>query len=541
MIPTARALAEAIGSDGLATILRLAPAGILAQAPDGSLLYANEEAARFFRFDTVEALLRAGPAAAGARFEVFDADDRPLPPDRYPARVALRGHEAAPLVIRFRDRATGEEGWNLVRAAPVFGEGGAIRCAVTVWHDVTEAKRAERAARFLADAGEQLESSRDLHATLRGIVVAAVPVLGDLCALDLLEADGSVRRVAAHHVDPELDALLRRLEERGPCVRGTASVIEAGEPELVPEIAPSRLDEIEGDAAYRAALRQLAPRSYLAVPLKVQGRTLGALALVVTSGARRYGEADVALAQDLARRAALALENAKLLEATQAAVRSRDDFLAMASHDLKNPLGVVTMNASILERVVTADPACRTLRLVDGIRRAGEQMQRLIEDLLDVASVEAGQLRLEPVEVQASELLAEVAALHGPTAATRSVELVSDASDAGPVRCDRQRVLQVLGNLVANALRYAPPGTRVRLAAARAGDVVQVSVADQGPGIRPDELPRIFERYYRGGDKGGTGLGLFIARALVEAHGGRLDAEAPPGGGSRFRFTLPAG
>jgi signal transduction histidine kinase len=154
--------------------------------------------------------------------------------------------------------------------------------------------------------------------------------------------------------------------------------------------------------------------------------------------------------------------------------------------------------------------------------------------------LEAGQLRLAPVEVAAAELLAEAASLLGPSAASQGVELVAEGDGAARVRCDRQRVLQVLGNLVGNALRYAPPGSRVWLRAAPVGDAVELSVTDQGPGIPPEELPRIFDRFYRSGAKGKTGLGLFIARAIVEAHGGALAVDAPPGGGCTFRLTLPA-
>jgi signal transduction histidine kinase len=239
---------------------------------------------------------------------------------------------------------------------------------------------------------------------------------------------------------------------------------------------------------------------------------------------------------------ALAAENARLFAGARQATLARDRMLSVVAHDLRNPLALVAMNAEMLAELLDpdADPYQReTVRIV---RSAAERMQRLIEDLLDVSRIEHGTFSLERSETPVAELLAEAERLLRPLARARGVALaVAAAPPGGRVRADAGRLIQVLSNLGGNALKFTPAGGRVEVAAVAEGDALKVSVADTGPGIPPEVLPHVFGAFWQAEerDRRGVGLGLWIARSIVEAHGGRIWVDAREGEGSTFHFTVP--
>lgn len=244
------------------------------------------------------------------------------------------------------------------------------------------------------------------------------------------------------------------------------------------------------------------------------------------------------LVRELTAEAPTVAEASPDLVAARAAAAARDEFLQIASHDLRNPLGVVALNAELLEQLPLAGEE-RARRLVGGIRRAAAQMSRLVSDLLDVAALDAGQLGLVRTELDAGAVVREVVEQLRERATVAGVTVVAEVEGAVPVRADRGRLLQILGNLAENALRVSPAGESIELSARATATGAELTISDRGPGLAAGEEARLFQRFQRGAKGGRVGLGLAIARGLVEAHGGALTWEPRAGGGSVFRIRLP--
>jgi signal transduction histidine kinase/DNA-binding response OmpR family regulator len=407
------------------------------------------------------------------------------------------------------------------------------------------AERAQRRAAFLAEASRVLASSFDTSTTLAQLARLAVPELADLCIVDVAEGDDAYRQVGAAHVDPEKEGMLRSVSP-GERTRNhpLARMFGAGEPVLLSEVSDEFIAQIGGGRAVEELVGVIGPRSAMVVPLRAGDRPIGGLTLVSSESGRRYGSDDLTLAQELAHRAALAVENAQLFAQAQAATRARDEMLAVVAHDLRNPLSTISLGAELLLDTTPEDPANAFQRRHLGtVKRSAERMNRLIQDLLDVSRITGGKMTLAPKDEDASLLMAEAAAMLRPLAEARGITFQArGATELPRLRMDGARVMQVISNLVGNALKFTPEGGSVTLAAAHEGGEVRISVVDTGSGISPEQLPHVFGRFWQANeaDRRGLGLGLTIARGIVEAHGGRIWVESEVGAGSIFHFTLPA-
>jgi signal transduction histidine kinase len=309
------------------------------------------------------------------------------------------------------------------------------------------------------------------------------------------------------------------------------------------DISDELLARVAQNEEHLAILRDLALASYIVVPISAHDRVLGALSLATSRhSGRRYGASELALAEHLGRRAGLAIQNAQLYREAQESVRLRQQMLAVVSHDLRNPLSAVKLAAELVKQRGLDQNDPRQIKHAETIHRSASRMEHLIGDLLDMASIHAGKLKIERRSEQVDVLVHEAAEANEPIAAAQGIgfTIAADLPDLS-VECDRERVLQVFSNLLGNAFKFCRRGDGVTLRAVRDGREVRFEVSDSGPGIPVEERPHIFEPYWsaeRHGRKG-TGLGLFITRGVVEAHGGRIWVESEPGRGTTFFFTLP--
>jgi PAS domain S-box-containing protein len=407
-----------------------------------------------------------------------------------------------------------------------------------------EAENSQKRASLLAEASRVLSASFDYQTTLAALVRLAVPALADYCALDIVEAEDTFERIGEAHVDPAKSLLLREvarfpksaLTARHPLMR----VMATGAPVLESDITPAFIRASFAEAGQRRVVEALEPRSLICVPLVASGKPLGALTLVTSGSGRRYDIADLSLAADLARRAAIVVEHARLFHEAQQATRARDDVLAVVAHDLRNPLNTVTMAVSLMLET-TPPERVEERRQVEILRRAADRMNRMIQDLLDVKRMESGRLTTDLKPELPAMLINDTIDMLRPLAAGSTIRLEADIEDdLPPVLADAARVQQVLSNLVGNAVKFTPRSGRITVCAEHIDGEVRFGVIDTGPGIPAEQLPHIFGRFWQAkSDHRGIGLGLAIAKGIVEAHNGRIWVESHVGLGSTFYFTLP--
>ncbi|HKO53537.1 MAG TPA: ATP-binding protein [Polyangiaceae bacterium] len=446
--------------------------------------------------------------------------------------------------------------------APIRNEAGEMVGVVLVFRDVTELKRHENQNAFLAQAGEALVASLDYEATLATVARFAVPRLADWCAVDLVEpGTSSIKQVAVAHVDP---AKVRYAEDLGlsyptppDAPTGVPQVIRTGKSELYPEIPSELLEAGARDAEHLRIIRGLELKSAMVVPLRARGRTFGAMTFVYADSDRRYTIEDLGFAEDVARRASMAIENSIALkdaddardrerwlrEEAERTNRLKDDFMATVSHELRTPLNAILGWTLILRgRSIDAETD-RALAIVERNARA---QAKLIEDVLDLSRIVSGKLTLHlgPTSVAAAARAAMETVT--PAADAKGIKVVSEIlGEASSITADADRLQQVIWNLLSNAIKFTPKDGRVLLRVFRENSDVCVSVKDSGEGIRSDMLSAIFEPFQQADASttrrhGGLGLGLAIVKQLVSAHGGSVEAHSDgPGKGAVFTVRLP--
>ena len=643
----------------LRVILARVADGITVQDEHGRLVYANDAAARLTGFDSSDELLATPVEDVLRRFEILSDDGKPFPLERLPGRRVLETSESAEATLCYRIKATGEERWTIVQGTPVFTPDGTI-LAVNVFHDITERKRAEERARFMANASRLLNESLDYERTLAELGRLTVPALADFCLLDIVQDGGSLREIVLAHVDPEKEEILHELRRRYGVARNEAHPatrgLQSGKPVLIKEMTEDILAASAFDDEHLELYHQLDLLSYLVVPLVARGRTLGTISLGTSASGHRYDEDDLLLVQELADRAATAVDNARVYGEVErraravqalevvgdgvalidrsgvvrlwnpaaaaitgiesddvvgnaaaeaipgwnelaasvpvvgrsegASVRPRalpfghgdreawvsisgvafddgtvfafrdvteerlldrlkSDFLATVSHELRTPLAAIYGAVRTLNRdgppLADSDRAA----LMEMIESAAERLARIVDDILVAGQLEAGQLQLAVTRCDVAEVARAVvsaARLTAPEAI--EIDLVAPKQVA-PVLADPDKVVQVLGNLVENAVKYSPDGglVVVRLEKRRPR-TLRISVVDEGLGVPPPDRERIFEKFYRldpNLTRGvrGSGLGLYVCRELVERMGGQIWLEPRSGKGSTFVAELP--
>jgi len=632
----------------LETIMRTVDEGIIVQGTDAERLYANDSAARIIGFDSAEDLLRADRDEVLDRFEILDDRRHPLPAAGLPGRQALDGRSAERLIC-YRIKATGEERWSFVRANPIHDESGSVVASVSVIHEITKERRAEERVRFLARAGELLNQTLAIDETLGSLADLAVPEFAGHVTVDLYEG-GVLRCIGARHRDPELTELMLDLrKEYPPTVEDhpVQRALRTGAPQFVADVQ-AEAEAMAHDTRHVEAIRKLGNESGIVVPLIARGRTFGAITFGSVPPQPPFDEADVALATELGRRAAAALDNALLYEQAQARAHAADalefvddgvflvdrdgivqlwnpaaartfrvraeraigrdvrelipdwgtlaaqtlaargmqavpvtvkgderwlsasavafsggtvfafrditdqraveqlrsDFVSTVSHELRTPLAAIYGAALTLQREDVRLEESQRTGLLGVISSEADRLARIVNDILWASRLDSGQMGIAIEKCDAEAISAQVAnALRAHLPAGISLDV--DAEPELPaVAADPDKLRQVLTNLIDNAIKYSPDGGHVYVLVTRSGNRIRFRVQDEGLGVPPTEQSLIFEKFFRLDPQltrgvGGTGLGLYICRELVQRMHGRIGVNSDGRSGSTFWVELP--
>ena len=461
-------------------------------------------------------------------------------PDR-PALVRLwRAEHAEPAEIRIGAR------WFRATASAVRDRWGARLGVVVVLTETTERREAEEAQRFLAEASMLLASSLDYRTTLASIARLIVRSLADFCEIALANDQGDVTRVEIVHAQPELEPLVAELEELAGEEAAWRDgmfdrVLRTGRP-----TAAAVPDPLAGKHDHPRApiLRTVAPVSVMMVPLFARGRMLGVITFAATGDRRHYGDVDLRLAEELVRRAALAVDNARLYEAALVANKAKADFLAVMSHELRTPLNAMLGYADLMEHEIAGPVTGGQREQLSRIKLSGRHLLTLIDEVLTFTRLEAGKEAIFVERADAAVLAREAAAIAEPLAAARGLALRLELPEhAVAALTDPSKVRQILVNLLSNAVKFTEKGS-VELSVGSDDRTVRFDVRDTGIGIAPDYVEKIFDPFWQVEQTqtrrvGGSGLGLSVVRRLARMLGGDVTVRSTPGDGSTFSLILP--
>jgi PAS domain S-box-containing protein len=432
---------------------------------------------------------------------------------------------------------------------PLTDSAGNIVGVNVVAEEVTERRQAERMARLLADASIQLAELNDPASTLRKVADVAVPVFADWCGIHMVDEDGVLRPLVAAHTDPEKVRLVHESWERNPLrpgsPHGILKVLESGEPELVEDFTEALRQSVSYNEEHLRALRELDLTSFICVPLQSRGKALGVLTFATAESGRRFGPEHLLIAEELGRRAAVAIDNAGLYQELRQADRRKDEFLATLAHELRNPLAPLRNGLSILKLIGDGNRQVtgQTLAMMD---RQLAQMVRLIDDLLDVSRITRGRLELRKERVELAAVLHDAVESTRPLIESLGHEIaVTLPAEPLLLEADSTRLAQLFSNLLNNAAKYTERGGRIWLTAEQQGDEAIVRVRDTGIGIPREKLLDVFEMFEQvdpslDRSRGGLGIGLTLVKRLVELHGGRVEAHSDGlGRGTELVVCLP--
>ncbi len=515
----------------LAEIIGISSDAIICIGSDHRIMFFNEGAVRIFGYAADEVigqsleLLLPADARAGHRRHIEQFVASPITARRMGERQEISGL-----------RKNGEE-FPAEAAIAKLRSGNEVFASV-VLRDVTERKRAERRQQFLVEVSELLASSLELRETLGLLARLWIPSLAEFTVVEVTHRGESYHLRAARQLDGGLD------ESPITVTAGTRLPDVAG----VEQSAARPVTVVSVDAAleaiplcYRQEATQLGACIAVSASLVRGGEIFGRV-LAFNCRQPSLLSGDLTLIDDLARHASMAVENARLHDEVQWALRARDDTLSVVSHDLRNPVNAVKMLAGAVLRPSSAEPLPAAVAdQVRVIQSAAQQMDTLIQDLLDMSRAEGGRFAVDLQPLPTGALLRDALRTLGPLAEDKGVAIVTAWQEPLPeVQVDPERITQVISNIVGNAIKFTPAGGEIRVAAEERPAAVLVSVTDTGPGIPAEHLLHVFDRYWQLSRRNrGAGLGLPIAKAIIEAHAGRIWAESVEGQGTTLHFTLP--
>ena len=523
--------------------------GVTVLDRSGTIIFANASAARMLGKSNASEVIGKPSPTITDDFVILAEDGQPLDPDTLPTRRAFAGDGEPEAVVRFRSKGSTREQWSMVRARLLPGEQSEHDLVVTSFQDITAIKLAELRLAFLSEASAVLGESLDFHETLNRVAQLAVPALADWCAVDVKEDQDQLHRVALAHADPKMMALVDEIQRRwppDPDQPGPArQVVDTGARLHIQEVTDEMLQEAARDDEHLQLLRQVDLAEVLIVPLVGRGKVLGALSVANGRAALPFTQEEMTLVEEVGRRAGSAIDAARLMSEANEALRQRDEFLAIASHDMRTPLAAVRGYAQLALRHLNRDPAdgAPLERWLMDIDESAERLTGLVSELMDVSLLRGG--RTVPLQLQPTDLVAlinERVREHASSADERHAFKVTAQSSGVIGNWDRSRLGRVLDNLLSNAVKYSPDGGSIDVKVMSENGFGVVAVTDHGIGIAPREMARIFTPMFRGTNTGsvaGTGLGLSGSRTLVELMGGRIQVQSRLGQGSTFTIWLP--
>jgi PAS domain S-box-containing protein len=524
--------------------LRLSEAkfcGIVTTSADAIVSLDEDQRITVFNGSAVEIFGHSREEALGRPFEI-------LIPERlsaaYRANIQTFAGGDTPATLRAGGvirctRKSGEEFPAEVAASKI--DVGGTRVVTLTIRDVTEQTRREMEKELFAEVGAALSASLEYEATSKRLADLLVRDLSDACIIDVVDENRARRRLAVACRDPAKAWICGAIEEI-PMGEGDLSgaALDTREPVLFEHLSSETLDALAGSTERLRAIKALAPTSLIAVPLVLHSELLGVMTLIA-SGGRSYGTRELQLAVEIAQRTSLWLDNVRHYRAAQQAIRARDEVLGVVAHDLRNPLGTVLLQVSLLRRLLEQHGIPQ--RAADLIERSATRMNRLIQDLLDVTRLETHHLGLAQGVLSARGLITDAIESQKASVVAAGLDLdLALPDETVSVWGDRDRLLQVFENLVGNAVKFTQPGGHVIVGAAAREDDVLFWVNDTGIGIPAEHVPHVFDRFAQVRGAGrcrGAGLGLSIVKGIVEAHGGRVWVETTAGRGSTFFFTVP--
>ena len=459
---------------------------------------------------------------------------------------AVRNRSRFETEYRLRTR-NGEYHWFAARGVRVLDHDGKILEWIGTSTDIHDHRTREGATRFLLKAEEVFASSLDERIILQRLAQLAVPRLADWCTVDLIDETGAVDRIAVEHVDPSKVELAQELVRRYPPRRdlpyGIVEATRSGKAQVYDHIPESMLHSLARNDEHLSSLHSLGMESFMIVPLTVRGGIIGAVSFVYSESPREYERNDVALVEELARRAAIAVDNARLYADAQSANHAKDMFLAMLSHEMKTPLTAILGWTRILRM---DEPPDEFREALFAIEQSALVQQRLIDDLLDVSRVIAGKLQIDTRVIDVRDALRRAVEIVQPAAKDKTIAIWTEIPDEELlVEADPTRLQQIFWNLLNNAVKFTPGGGLIEVSVSRETNDLLIKVRDTGRGINPQMLPYLFEVFRQtmqpdGAERKGLGLGLAIVRSLVQMHGGSVEARSEgEGKGATFIVRLP--